>query len=484
LVFSIQPLYNHPKNIIGVIVSIQPFVLSNGDVDPETPPSDFISKQNLPLHEELLESMPEGIFTINTRWRVATFNRQAEKITGFRREEVIGRNCWEIFRSDMCHTGCPLQIALETGRTAMDQDVRILNKGGSHLTILVNTGVLRDADGLIAGAVETFRPLIGEICHSEHLKEGYSFSDIVGKSRAMQHIFSMLPNIADSDANVLITGESGTGKDLIARAIHNHSCRSNKPFVAVNCSALAETLLESELFGHEKSAFTGATHHKTGRFEMAKGGSLFLDEIGELKPELQIKLLRVLESREFERVGGNQTLPMEARIISATNRDLRQAIVDGKFRKDFYYRLRTVPIAVPPLRERMDDMPILIEYFIKRFNARFDKRVLSIDPEVMQKFKKYHWPGNVRELERTLEHAYVFVKGPVIRAHDLPAPEEFQSLTSESPGPEYGTTKRTSMESIRWALSRTGGNRKRAAKVLGISRTTLWRHMKKFGMVN
>jgi transcriptional regulator with PAS, ATPase and Fis domain len=247
---------------------------------------------------------------------------------------------------------------------------------------------------------------------------------------------------------------------------------------------LAETLLESELFGHEKSAFTGATHHKTGRFEMAKGGSLFLDEIGELKPELQIKLLQVLESREFERVGGNQTLPMEARIISATNRDLRQAIVDGKFRKDFYYRLRTVPIAVPPLRERMDDMPILIEYFIKRFNARFDKRVLSIDPEVMQKFKKYHWPGNVRELERTLEHAYVFVKGPVIRAHDLPAPEEFQSLTSESPGPEYGTTKRTSMESIRWALSRTGGNRKRAAKVLGISRTTLWRHMKKFGMVN
>ena len=482
MIISIQPLYNHPKKIIGVILSIQPFVPSNEQFNTDLPDSEFASNEDMPIPEELLESMPEGIFTINTRWRVATFNRQAEKITGFKREEVIGRNCWEIFRSDMCHTGCPLQIALETGRTKMDQDVRILNKGGTHLTILVNAGVLRDSDGLIAGAVETFRPLMGEICSSQHQQKGSYFADIIGRSGVMQHIFSMLPSIAASDANVLISGESGTGKDLIARAIHNHSSRCQKPFVAVNCSALAETLLESELFGHEKSAFTGATSHKTGRFELAKGGSLFLDEIGELKPELQIKLLRVLENREFERVGGTQTIPMQARIISATNRDLRQAIVDGHFRKDFYYRLRTVPIAVPPLRERMDDIPLLIEYFIKRFNARYDKRILSIHPEVMQNFMKYHWPGNVRELERTLEHAYVFVKGPVIRALDLPAPEEFQSFTREPTGSERAANKGTSIESIRWALSRTAGNRKAAARLLGVSRTTLWRHMKQFGI--
>ncbi len=482
LIVSLQPLYNHPENIIGVILSVQPFESDTAGFDKKLPAFGVTSLESVPIHEELLESMPEGIFTINTRWRIATFNRQAEKITGYRREEVVGRNCWEIFRSDMCHTGCPLQLALETGRTTMDQDIRILDKGGTHLTILVNAGVLRDSDGLVAGAVETFRPLIGEIGYSEHDQNGTYFADIVGRSHAMQHIFSMLPSIAASDANVLISGESGTGKDLIARAIHNHSHRRKKPFITVNCSALAETLLESELFGHEKSAFTGATNHKTGRFELAKGGSLFLDEIGELKPELQIKLLRVIENREFERVGGTHTLPMEARIISATNRDLRQAIVDGQFRKDFYFRLRTVPISVPPLRERMDDIPVLIEYFIKRFNARYDKRVLSIHPEVMQKFMKYHWPGNVRELERTLEHAYVFIKGPVIRALDLPAPEEFQPLTSEPPELECGSTRGTTMESIRWALSRTSGNRKAAAQLLGISRTTLWRHMKQFGI--
>jgi transcriptional regulator with PAS, ATPase and Fis domain len=310
--------------------------------------------------------------------------------------------------------------------------------------------------------------------------ESSGFPKIIG-GKGMRRIFDMLPDIAASDANVLITGESGTGKDLIARTIHEHSSRRDKPFIAVNCSALAESLLESELFGHEKSAFTGATATKIGRFELAKGGSLFLDEIGELKPELQIKLLRVLENHEFERVGGTRTLPMEARIISATNKDLRQGIQDGSFREDFYYRLRTVPIAIPPLRERVEDIAPLVEFFLKKFNIRYKKRVMSVHPEVMQMFMHYAWPGNVRELERTLEHAYVFVKGPIIMAANLPAAEEFQSRP-QSTVPNGQTNHTSHKEAIQWALLRANGNRLEAARMLGMSRTTLWRQMKQLGI--
>ncbi|KJS32944.1 MAG: hypothetical protein VR64_04950 [Desulfatitalea sp. BRH_c12] len=428
----------------------------------------------------LLEALPEGVFTINTHWRIESFNHRAEQITGYHRAEVIGRHCWEIFRSDLCELGCPLRTALESGLTSMDQDVRILKKGGKRQTILVNAGVLRTATGKIRGAVETFRPLAGEMYFNGIEGESSGFPKIIG-GKGMRRIFDMLPDIAASDANVLITGESGTGKDLIARTIHEHSSRRDKPFIAVNCSALAESLLESELFGHEKSAFTGATATKIGRFELAKGGSLFLDEIGELKPELQIKLLRVLENHEFERVGGTRTLPMEARIISATNKDLRQGIQDGSFREDFYYRLRTVPIAIPPLRERVEDIAPLVEFFLKKFNIRYKKRVMSVHPEVMQMFMHYAWPGNVRELERTLEHAYVFVKGPIIMAANLPAAEEFQSRP-QSTGSNGQTNHKSHQEAIQWALLRANGNRLEAARMLGMSRTTLWRQMKQLGI--
>ncbi len=237
----------------------------------------------------------------------------------------------------------------------------------------------------------------------------------------MQELFQLLPDVAASPTNVLIQGESGTGKELVARAIHHHSSYREGPFVAVNCSALAETLLESELFGHEKAAFTGAIRSKVGRFELARGGTLFLDEIGELKPELQVKLLRVLEQRVFERVGGTRLIPMEARIISATNRDLIKALADGSFREDLFYRLRTVPITLPPLRDRIEDLPPLVEHFLGRLNQKYQKEVRGLDPKVMAQFLKYPWPGNVRELERILEYAFVFVKGPVIFERNLPS---------------------------------------------------------------
>ena len=482
LVCTFQPIFEAPQTVIGVIMTLQVVTVPaarHNAADRRDRSERVIQGIQ---HEMLLESLPEGVFTINTHWRIESFNSRAEKITGYRREEVIGRHCWEIFRSDLCQLGCPLRTAIETGATCTDQDVRILKKGGMRQTILVNTGVLRTATGKIRGAVETFRPLAGEGYFDGLDSEPGGFAKIIGRSKSMKRIFDMLPDIAASDANVLIVGESGTGKDLIARTIHDLSTRRNKPFVAVNCSALAESLLESELFGHEKAAFTGAAGPKAGRFELARGGTLFLDEIGELKPELQIKLLRVLENHEFERVGGTRTLPMEARIISVTNRDLRQAIAQNQFREDFYFRLRTVPLLVPPLRERLEDIPLLIEFFIKQFNERFKKRVMSVHPEVMQMFMNYRWPGNVRELERTLEHAYVFVKGPTILPTNLPAADEFQAVAltaATSPTPEEPVINR---ESVQCALLRTSGNRQEAARLLGLSRTTLWRQMKRFGI--
>jgi transcriptional regulator with PAS, ATPase and Fis domain len=298
----------------------------------------------------------------------------------------------------------------------------------------------------------------------------------------MRQLFSLMPDLAASEANVFITGESGTGKELFARTLHDNSSRARHPFIAVNCSALAESILESELFGHEKGAFTGATTARAGRFELVKKGTLFLDEIGELKPSLQIKLLRVLEQREFERVGGTQTLPLEARIISATNRNLAQALKDGSFRDDFYYRLRTVPLAIPPLRERKEDIPLLVRFYIHFFNATFKKKVRGVAPEVMALFSNYDWPGNVRELERTIEHAFVFVKGPIIRLGNLPHLE----MVSKPPAVEipHNTRPGLNKETIIEALEKSDGNRQNASNLLGISRTSLWRKMKIHGLLD
>jgi PAS domain S-box-containing protein len=482
LAIMFQPIYDSPDTVIGVIMTFIPETCQKTSAASSS--QEEQDRRVIPgiQNAMLLESLPEGVFTIDNHWRIESFNHRAEEITGYRREEVIGRHCWEIFRSDLCQLGCPLRTALESGISATDQDVRILKKGGKRQTILVNTGVLRTSTGKIIGAVETFRPLAGESYFDDMDSEAKGFAEIIGRSSAMKRVFDMLPDIAASDANVLLVGESGVGKDLIVRTIHERSPRRNKPFIAVNCSALAETLLESELFGHEKAAFTGATDSKLGRFELAKGGTLFLDEIGELKPELQIKLLRVLENREFERVGGSRTLSMEARIISATNKDLRLAIAEGHFREDFYYRLRTVPITVPPLRERVEDIPLLVDFFLKKFNRRFKKRVMSVHPEVMQMFMNYRWPGNVRELERTLEHAYVFVKGPIILPANLPAADEFGLKVNAAEPIADGASSPINRETIQGALSRASSNRKEAARLLGMSRSTLWRRMKQFGL--
>ena len=349
-------------------------------------------------------------------------------------------------------------------------------------TIPADTNMLRDRTWPDSGAVETFRPFLDKSIPPNNIKYHHSFSNIVGKSESMLRLFTMLPDIAASDANVLICGENGTGKDLFARTIHDHSFRSKGPFIAVNCSSLTETLLESELFGHEKAAFTGADRLKPGRFEMAKGGTIFLDEIGELRPELQIKLLRILEQRKFERVGGTESILMDARIISATNKNLPEAIKNGTLREDFYYRLRTIPITIPPLRERKEDIPLLINYFIKRFNKQYNKKVRSVDTKVIRFFQKYHFPGNIRELERAIEYAYVFIKGPVIFMSSLPDFEEFHDTGNHPAAEIYSDTQTHGKEAILWALSHSSGKRRDAARLLGISRTSLWRRMKKWNI--
>ena len=474
--YATHPLFKSDGSIAGVMLRFRdlPRTESAGP-HAAAPGSGRPARPKPPM---LLDDLPRGVFTVDTRRRITSFNRTAEKMTAYRQSEILGRHCWEVFQTDLCDDGCPLCKSMERGEIQEDFELTLRDAAGRRKIIVASAAPLKDETGRIVGAVETFstapRPRA-----SEHTGTPV-FSGIIGKSTAMRTLFEQLPDIAASDASVLICGESGTGKDLVARAVHELSERRRKPFIAVNCAALAESLLESELFGHEKGAFTGASRAKAGRFELAAGGTLFLDEIGELKPALQVKLLRVLEERQFERVGGTRPVTFNARVIAATNRDLKQAMAEKRFRRDLFYRLRTVPVTIPPLRERPEDIAPLVAHFIEKFNRAYGKNVCSLDPKVMRHFEAYHWPGNVRELERCIEHAFVFVKGPVIFRRYLPdmdtAPPSEKSCTGPPPDPA------AERKAILHALTRARGVRKTAADRLGISRTTLWRRMKALGI--
>ena len=470
LTYSIEPLHDNNR-IIGAVLTFR-------DTIPVTAgPS---KRVRLIEYDTLFEHLAEGVFTINNRWRITSFNQRAQDITGFTSEEVLGRFCWDIFQSDLCHTNCPLKLTMETGIIRMDQDVRILVKGGKKQSLLVNTSVMKNRRGLLIGAIETFRPLVEMDSSHEGDRNIKSLqTEIIGQSPSLLKLLGMVPDVAASDANVIIEGESGTGKELIARAIHSQSPRSSGPFIPVNCAALAETLLESELFGHVKGAFTGAVNTRAGRFELAKGGTLFLDEIAEIRPEIQVKLLRVLEARIFERVGGARPISMDARIIAATNRNLDHEVEEGRFREDLFYRLRTVPLYLPPLRDRIQDIPLLVAHFITTFNKKYQKNVHGVDTKVLNMFKRYAWPGNLRELERALEYAFVFVKGPIITVSHLPEmkvrPAQPKINAEEQ---SYQSLWEDEKITIKRALEKAQGRRDDASRFLGISRTSLWRKMK------
>ncbi|MFC1840117.1 sigma 54-interacting transcriptional regulator [Thermodesulfobacteriota bacterium] len=477
LVFSVNPLFDENKKIIGAILTFRDStadrLLSKGS-----------DQGHIVGYDTLFEQLAEGVFTINNRWRITSFNQRAQEITGYNRQEVLGKYCWDIFKSDLCKSNCPLKMTVETGVRRMDQDVRIVVKDGHRQSILVNTSVIKNNHDLVVGAVETFRPLTLTSKKDASDNEDYHENEIIGKSSSLIKILRLLPDVALSEATVIIEGESGTGKELIAKAIHKQSARSEGPFVPVNCSALAETLLESELFGHAKGSFTGAVNAKVGRFELAKGGTLFLDEVGEIKPEIQIKLLRVLEERVFERVGGIRTIPMDTRIIAATNKKLSDEVREGRFREDLYYRLRTIPLYLPPLRERKSDIPLLTDYFVTKFNKIYGKKVRGVDPKVLKNLNQYSWPGNIRELERILEYAFVFVKGPIITTSHLPE-IRYSSGSSEMPALERSNNVLWEDEkiAIEKTLKKTKGRRDEAARLLGISRTSLWRKMKSHGLL-
>jgi PAS domain S-box-containing protein len=434
--------------------------------------------------QEILNSISEGVMTIDKDWKIISWNRAAERITGFHEEEVLGKECMKVFRSVLCREHCPVDRALSCGRPYQDVEVAIRNKRGEVIHLLVNAAPLYDTDGHIIGGLETFRDVSKSHWMQEELERHYGYASIIGRSEAMHEVYEVMGQLLNTDTTVLIQGESGTGKELIARALHFHGARKDKQFVAINCSALPEGVLETELFGHVKGAFTGAIRDHMGKFELANGGTLFLDEIAEINPQIQVKLLRVLEEREIQRVGDNKTIRIDVRLITATNKILYKKVLDGSFRDDLYYRLSVFPLSLPPLRERTEDIRLLVGHFINKFNKQMGKNVQGIADQVLEVMENYPWPGNVRELANAIERAFVHCKGLVIHLSDLP-----QNIIDEPPHVVVGRASRpmekldlVERDLIVRALESTDWKKSVAARQLGMSRATLWRKMEKHGI--
>jgi PAS domain S-box-containing protein len=447
------------------------------------PKKDNIRPQVLPAPTEaILESISDGVFAVDLDWRITSFNRAAEEITGITRKEAIGRLCCDVFRSSMCESGCALCQTRKTGNPVIGKSGYIIDADGFRLPVSVSTAVLKDNTGHVIGGAETFRDMSEvEALHRE-LVGRYKIGDLVSHSVLMKKIFDLLPAISVSPSTVLICGETGTGKELIARTIHSLSPRRKKPFVAVNCAALPDTLLESELFGYKAGAFTGATKNKPGRFALADGGTLFLDEIGEISPALQVKLLRVLQDYQFEPLGATKTETADVRIIGATNQDLPEEMRKGKFRQDLYYRVNVVRIELPPLRKRLEDVPILVKYFIDHFNRLQEKSVEDISSEALSILMAHHWPGNVRELENIIERAFIMCGAEQIGIEHLPEDLIARRTVNHQVTGMQAAREILDAQSIRAALERKGYNRLAAAKDLGIHKSTLFRKIKKLGI--
>jgi PAS domain S-box-containing protein len=432
----------------------------------------------------IFNSIADGVFTTDGEGKITFFNKAAEEITGFLGREATGRYCYEIFRADICQSRCVLKEVLKTEKEIIDFPVTILNKEGKRIPISISAAVLRDEKGEVIGGVETFRDLsvIEEL--KKELSQKYTFGDIVSKNHFIHDIFNILPNISESDSTVLIQGASGTGKELFAKAIHNLSLRKNKAFIKVNCGALPDTLLESELFGYEKGAFTDAKKDKPGRFALANGGTIFLDEVGDMSPSLQVKLLRVLQEKEYEPLGSTSPRKTDVRIIGATNKDVSTLVSEGKFRDDLYYRLNVVKIDLPPLSQRREDIPLLIDTFVRKFNAKMGKKVSGVSDRALRLLLRYEYPGNVRELENIIEHAFVLCGKDQIELECLPKEIAGSQMETTSPLPtnEESPFDQAEAEVIEKVLKKHGGDRIKTANELGIGRTTLWRKIKKYGL--
>lgn len=428
--------------------------------------------------EAVLRSISDGVFTIDPNGIITCFNRAAEEITGYTREEAIGKPCRSIFRSDLCKGACALRYTIEHDTPVVDLMVHIKNADNEEIPVSISTALFRDGCGEVVGGVETFRDLRQVEVLRKKVEQGYTFHDIVSKSEAMRRVLETLPTIAASESTVLIMGESGTGKELVARAIHDLSGRAEGPFVAINCAGIPETLMEAELFGHEAGAFTGAVKARPGRFARAEGGTLFLDEIGELPMQLQAKLLRVLQERRYEPLGGVGPVQADVRIVTATNRDLDDMVAGEAFRQDLYYRINVFRIELPALRDRTGDIPLLIDHFIRRLSAEQNKRIAGTSTEALSILIQHEWPGNVRELQNAIEHGFVLAPGPVIGAEHLPAGLK-PKLTLATEATTLEDVERTFILS---ALEKNHFNREATARQLGIHKTTLFRKVRKLGI--
>ncbi len=431
----------------------------------------------------ILESISDGVFTVNHEWRIMSFNRAAEEITGVPREEAIGRFCWEVFRSNMCEGDCALRRTMKEGRSFVSSSTYIITSDKQRIPISVSTAPLKDESGAILGGVETFRDntVVEEL--RRELNASFRQGDMVSCSHGMKKIFAVLPQMAERDSTVRIEGETGASKEILPKCLPNLASRGDKPFVAINCGALPDTLLESELFGYKAGAFTNAAQDKPGYFNLAEGGTILLDELGETSPAFQVKLLRVLEEREFLPLGGIKKVKINVRILAATNRNLEEMVNQGTFRRDLYYRINIVRLCLPPLRERKEDIPLLIERFIDRMNRLRGKMVGGIEPEALKRLMAHDYPGNIRELENIIEHAFILCSPGPIGLHHLPAhlsSPALPSSPSESQPTSMGAIHRaTEREVILAALERNQFNRLATARELGMHKSTLFRKLKK-----
>jgi two-component system, NtrC family, response regulator HydG len=442
--------------------------------------------------EKIVETMAEGLIVVSPEGKILAVNESFEKMSGYQADDIIGESCMMLDcsvcpknREEKRYNWCGLfdMERIERKRCSLRK------QDGSYISVMKNATIIKNSQGQTTGALEVITDItefdlldqrVDQL--SRQLSEEGEFYDIIGKSEPIKKVFDLMSKAAQSDAPIIILGESGTGKELVAQAIHKLGRRKDKPYVQLNCAALNESLLESELFGHVKGAFTGAIRHRIGRFEAAKGGDIFLDEIGDAPLSIQIKLLRVLEQNKIERVGDHDSIDVDVRLITATNKNLKTQIERGIFREDFFYRINVIPINIPPLRERKEDIPLLVNYFIKRLRKRTGKDITGLHATVLNFFMQYSWPGNIRELKNALEYAFVLTEHGLIDMNHLPKFEDRplnidnneNELINENDPP-----KKTALIN---ALKQANGNQSQAAKILGVNRGTVWNRMKRFGI--
>jgi PAS domain S-box-containing protein len=431
-------------------------------------------------YQIILDSIADGVFTVDLDLKIMSFNRAAEEITMIAREEAIGRSCFEVLRANVCETGCLLSQTIKTGKPIVNMPLYIMRADKRCIPIGVSTSLLKDSKGKLIGGVETFRDLTVLNKLRKALLKQHSFEDIVSKNEKMLRLFSILPLIAESDSTVLIEGASGTGKELFARAIHNHSAKKDGPFVAVNCGALPDTLCESELFGYKAGAFTDAKKDKPGRFALAQNGTIFLDEIGDISEAVQVRLLRVLEQKTYEPLGSTEAVRTNARVIAATHRDMRKMVQEGKFRDDLFFRINVIKLPLPPIQERKEDIPLLVDHFIERYNYLTGKKIIGMSQRAVAALMLYDWPGNVRELENAIGHAFVLCQGELIRLQHLPdhlIPRNDSMLV-----PTGLTLTEIEKHAIEQALERNHWKKMATARELGIDKNTLRRKIKRLNI--